>query len=131
MSGRALRVVGVLLGVVALGVAVVQLRDATMSTHTAQDPRSQLELVVEAEVHGSETGQSLAEYTRAKILLCRTEVAYSDPVVELDHLGDGVFRTVLQPALDDTNRTQFRGCLHDWNVDHLRLEVVSMTEVAG
>lgn len=88
-----------------------------------------MELVVEAETHGSEPGQTVAEYTRAKILVCRTEVGLSDPVIDLEPLGDGVFRTVLQPALDATNRKQLRGCLHDWNVDHLLVEVVSMKDL--
>ena len=126
MARRLQRLFGALLGVIVLGAGIYALRGATMSTHTGQDPASRLSLVVEAEVHGSETGQTLVEYTEAKILYCRTEVAYTDPVTDLEPVGDGVFRTVLQPALDSTDRTQFRGCLQDWNLDHVLLRVVSM-----
>ena len=107
------------------------LRDATMSTHTVQDPESRLALVLEAETHGAEPGQSLREYTYAKILSCRTEVGRSDPVSTLEPVNDteGRFRIVLQPSLDDTNRKQFRGCLEDWNLDHLQIDVISMEHV--
>jgi hypothetical protein len=28
--------------------------------------------------------------------------------------------------MDETNRRQFRGCLQDWTVDHLRIHVLSL-----
>jgi hypothetical protein len=36
---------------------------------------------------------------------------------------------VLDTALDQTNRRQFRGCLEDWIVDHLQLDVVELNEI--
>jgi hypothetical protein len=33
---------------------------------------------------------------------------------------------VLQPALDETNRKQLRGCLEDWTIDSVRADVVSL-----
>jgi hypothetical protein len=31
---------------------------------------------------------------------------------------------VLEPTLDATNERQLRGCLEDWTIDHVRLDVV-------
>jgi hypothetical protein len=31
--------------------------------------------------------------------------------------------------MDETNRRQFRGCLEDWLVDHIRLDVVSLRDI--
>jgi hypothetical protein len=30
--------------------------------------------------------------------------------------------------MDDTNRRQFRGCVEDWIVDHVRLDVVRLEQ---
>lgn len=133
MSGTAARTVAALVAVVVLGAGVFFLRDATISTHTDQDPDSRLEVLVEARVKGAETGQSLQEYLWAKVLMCRTEVAFSDPVTGLQVVDEQerVFRFVLQPSLDDTDRTQFRGCMEDFNIDHLQTDVRSMNELAA
>jgi hypothetical protein len=40
--------------------------------------------------------------------------------------GDGRFRAVFQPALDESDSKQLRGCLEDWTIDSLRAEVVSL-----
>jgi hypothetical protein len=31
--------------------------------------------------------------------------------------------------MDETNRRQFRGCLEDWTVDHLRLDVEALDDI--
>jgi hypothetical protein len=36
---------------------------------------------------------------------------------------------VLTPALDETNRRQFRGCMEDWVIDHVRINVTDMANV--
>jgi hypothetical protein len=35
------------------------------------------------------------------------------------------FQVVLRPALDETDRVQYPGCVEDWLLDHLRLRIVS------
>ncbi|HEY8058449.1 MAG TPA: hypothetical protein VID94_06845, partial [Acidimicrobiales bacterium] len=35
------------------------------------------------------------------------------------------YRAVLQPAMDQTNRRQFRGCLEDWTLDQLLVDEVT------
>ncbi len=122
--GRA--VVGALLAV-GLAAAVVGLRDATMSTHQPAAANSEVVIVVRSSTHGAEPGQTLAELTEALLIVCRLEVT-SDPVGPLEDLGESRFRTVLQPALDQSNRRQFEGCVEDWQVDHLRVDVDSMED---
>jgi hypothetical protein len=120
----ALGVVGLVGGVLAVGT----LREATLSTHQPVPPGSQVELVVSAETRGGEPGQSLAEMVESQIVSCRLEVT-SDMVGDVEPVGDGrTFRAVLSPAMDETNRRQFRGCLEDWHTDHLRMDVVSLDE---
>jgi hypothetical protein len=110
-----------------LAAAVLGLRDATLSTHQPVADGSEVVVTVRSRAHGAEPGQSLAEMTGALLLVCRLEVP-SDPVAAMEDLGDGRFRTVLRPGLDRSNRRQFRGCLEDQRVDHLRVDVDSMEE---
>lgn len=124
MSARttvALSMVGIGLGIVGLRA----LSDATLSTHHRVHPGSQIELVVDGRIKGSEAGQTLAEQIEAQIVVCRLEVA-SDLVGELEQIGPGRYRAILSPSMDETNRRQFRGCLEDWVVDQVRLDVVSL-----
>jgi hypothetical protein len=120
----------VALGLVGLGIGiagVLALREATLSTHEeAVGP--QVELVVSARTHGGEQGQTLAEMVEAQLLTCRLEVN-SDFAGPIETLGDGRFRTVLVPALDQTNRRQFRGCVEDFVTDHLQIDVVAFNEI--
>jgi hypothetical protein len=142
---RSLRrnVVRVVLGGIGLVVgtfAVLALREATLSTHQAVDPDSQTEVVVEAETDHAEAGQTVTEMTQAIMLTCRLEVSSDlvgaiepqqtegDPSVDEDQ--EGVFRAVLQPALDDTNERQFRGCLEDWTIDQLLVDVIRIGPVS-
>ncbi|HMG44816.1 MAG TPA: hypothetical protein VK611_26005 [Acidimicrobiales bacterium] len=124
--------VKVLLGTVglAIGVAgVLALREATLSTH--EDPEElgeKMELVVHASSKGGEGGQSLDEMVEAQLLACRLEVT-SDYTGPIEPLGDGRYRAVLTPSLDLTNRKQFRGCVEDWVIDHVRINVVDLTEL--
>ena len=108
---------------------VLALREATLSTHGAVDPDSQVELVLHAQTHRSEPGQTLSESVEALLLSCRLEVS-SDIVGRIESVGDGRFRAVLQPALDETNRKQLTGCLEDWTIDSLRAEVISVHTIS-
>ena len=116
--------VGLAVGILGVGA----LREATLSTHHRVDPDSQIELVVSAEDRGAEPGQSLFELVDAQVRTCRLEVT-SDVVGEIVPQGDQEFRAILRPTMDETNRRQFRCCLEDWLVDHIRLDVVSLDEV--
>jgi hypothetical protein len=118
------------LGAVGLGagvVGVLALREATLSTHE-QAVGQEMEVVVSANTKGGEGGQTLAEMVEAQLLTCRLEVT-SDLVGPIEPLGDDRFRAVLTPALDDTNRRQFRGCVEDFMIDHVQINVVDLTDL--
>lgn len=118
-----------LLGLVGLGIGfagVVALREATLSTHEEVTGR-EMQLVVSAKTHGGEEDQILSEMVEAQLLTCRLEVT-SDLAGPIESLGDGRFRAVLVPAMDQTNRRQFRGCVEDFVTDHLQIDVVELSE---
>jgi hypothetical protein len=123
-GGAALGVVGLAVG----GLAVAGLREATLSTHQPVPPDSRIELVLNAATRGGEPGHTLDEMVEAQINTCRLEVS-SDVVGEIEPLGDGRFRAVLAPSMDETDRRQFRGCIGDWQIDHVALGVVSLDEL--
>ena len=130
MTSTAVRLALLAVGL-ALGVAaVLALREATLSTHQPVAPGSRIELVVAAKAKGGEPTQSLAEMTEAQLLSCRLEVN-SDLVGPLEGVGPGRFRAVLSPSLDDTDRRQFRGCLENWIIDHVQLDVVHLADDPG
>ena len=62
------------------------------------------------------------------MLTCRLEVE-SDLAGPIERLGHGRYRAVLVPALDDSNQRQFRGCLEDWVIDHVRLDVEALDQI--
>jgi hypothetical protein len=118
------------LGAVGLGagvVGVLALREATLSTHE-QVVGQDMAVVVSATTKGGEGGQTLAEMVEAQLLTCRLEVT-SDFAGPIEPLGDDRFRAVLTPALDDTNRRQFRGCVEDFMIDHVQINVVDLTDL--
>jgi hypothetical protein len=108
-------------------VSVLALREATLSTHEGVPPRSTTEVQFEATSRGGERGQSLTEMVQALVQTCRLEVT-SDMVRPVETLDDGRYRALLRPALDQTNRRQFRGCVEDWTVDHLQTDELSFTD---
>jgi hypothetical protein len=108
--------------------AVVALREATLSTHDEPaEPGSRMDLVVDARYRHPEQGQGLDELVEAQVQMCRLEVS-SDVVGPIEHQGDGRFRTELSPSMDQTDRRQFRGCLEDWMIDGVLLDVVSLEQ---
>ena len=119
----ALAVVGLGIGVV----GVLALREATLSTHESVDAR-ETRLVLFGETKGGEENQTLSEMVEAQVLTCRLEVE-SDLAGPIERLGHGRYRAVLVPALDDSNQRQFRGCLEDWVIDHVRLDVEQLDQI--
>lgn len=127
--------VSLVLGVVGLavgGVLVSLLREATLSTHQPVSPYSQVEVTVRARVHNTERNQTLAEAVEAQLLTCRLEVT-SDVVKDLpepeETANEGEFTVVMQPALDQTNRRQFKGCVEDFVIDGLQMDVLEMRDL--
>lgn len=121
------RVVLGIAGLVAGMFSVFALREATLSTHQPVPRDSRIELVVAARTKGGEHGQMLVEMVEAQVLACRLEVK-SDLVGEIDAEDGHRFRAMLAPAMDQTDRRQFRGCLEDWMIDGFQLDVISLAE---
>lgn len=112
----------------AIGIAgVMVLREATLSTHEDVGGAG-TELVLSARTKGGEQHQTLDEMVEAQLLSCRLEVS-SDFDNGIESLGDGRYRAVLVPSLDETNRRQFRGCVEDWVIDHVWLDVIELHQV--
>jgi hypothetical protein len=127
---RKLRPGRILLGLVGLGVgivAVLALREATLSTHQEVTGRG-MELIVSARTKGGERSQRLPEMVEAQLLTCRLEVT-SDIDGPIERLDSQRFRAVLDTTLDDTNKRQFRGCVEDFMVDHLQMDVVELNVI--
>jgi hypothetical protein len=127
---RKLKPLPIILGVLGLGVGIVgvlALREATLSTHEPVRGRG-MELVVHAKTKGGEEGQTLSEMVEAQLASCRLEVS-SDLDGPIEGLGDGRYRVMLVPAMDETDRKQFRGCVEDWIIDHVQVGVEQLTLV--
>ena len=124
LATAALGVVGLAAG----GLGVIALREATMSTHNPVPPDSRVELVVAAESRGGDSSQTVEERVDAQVRACRLEVA-SDLVGRMEPLGDGRYRGVLAPAMDETDRRQFRGCVEDWVIDNVRLDIEELRDL--
>ena len=118
------RVALVAVGLLAGAVGVMAVRDATLSTHQPVVPGSEVEVVVSARSEGAERGQTLPELVEALVLTCRLEVP-ADLAGRIRDEGGGRFRFTLAPALDRTDRRQLRGCIEDWTIDQLMVNVVS------
>jgi hypothetical protein len=121
----------VVLAAVGLGigiVAVIALREATLSTHDEVVPNRQIEVVVKGHKKNAERGQTIGEMVQAQLLACRLEVS-SDLVGPIEPQGDNVFRAVFAPSMDETDRKQFRGCLRDWRIDQFKMDVIRLEEV--
>ena len=114
----ALGFVGAAIGVL----AVVAMREATLSVHTDMPADSRSEVVIDAGANQAERGKTVAEATTAQVLSCRLEVQ-SDVVGPIEQIDDDTFRFTLQPALDETDEKQFKGCVEDWRLDHFWFEV--------
>lgn len=123
-----MRFVLVLAGIVGLVAGILLLRDATLSTHQPVDPDSRIELIMRVTTRDGEQGQTVEEMAEAQLLACRLEVS-SDPVGPTESLGEGRVRVVLTPSMDTTDQRQFRGCLEDWTIDHVRTEVERLAEL--
>ncbi|MGH8984284.1 MAG: hypothetical protein ACRDY6_10485 [Acidimicrobiia bacterium] len=127
---RTLRPGRIVLGLIGLGVgvvAVLALREATLSTHQ-QVTGSGMELVVSAKSKGGEKTHRLPEMVEAQLLTCRLEVT-SDLDGPIERLDSKRFRAVLDRPLDQTNRRQFRGCVEDFIIDHLQVDVVELNVI--
>ena len=121
-----------MLGVVGIAIgwaSVLALKEATLSTHHVVDPETRAVVVLEARSRGAERGRPLSAMVETLLLQCRLEVAHTEMVGEIEDQGDGRFEATFRPSLDETNQRQLRGCLEDWSIDHLMIDVLSISSV--
>ena len=118
----ALGAVGIMVGTG----AVLAMREATLSTHQPVGRDSEVVIDLEAEVNDPEGGRTMEDMVEALLAACRLEVDHSE-IIDLSSHGDGRYRAVLRPGLDQTNQRQLRGCLEDFSIDHLRVDVLGIT----
>jgi hypothetical protein len=122
-------VVVAFVGLVGLALVLRWGFDETMSRHHEVLAGSTTEVVVRAELRdGAE--HDLDEVIEGLVATCHLEVRSDTDPDDIEVLGEGRYRFVLTPALDDSDRLQLRGCLQDWRIDHLRADVESMREAS-
>jgi hypothetical protein len=115
-------VVGIL--VVGMVVGVLAMREALETRHEVMPPGSHLVVDASASVRGPrEHAPSLA---RGLVAACVVEAATESQVVRFTWQGQGRFRFVTRPALDEPDRRQLRGCLEDLRVPRLLVSVHDM-----
>lgn len=117
-----------LVGLALGALAVLSLREATLSTHQPVPPDSRTEVVVDVDTRHRERGQTPTELIEALLLSCRLEVS-SDYVDGVEQIGESRYRAVLNPALDQTNRRQYRGCVEDWTLDQVQADVIRLEDL--
>ncbi len=112
--------------IVVLGAGVVILRELTETRHTPTAPDSRTIVELEATTNLERMAPSMHDVVHAATTTCRIEIgAHPIGSSPLTQHGDR-YRTVLAPALDETERTRFEGCLEDWRIDHVKVDVVTM-----
>lgn len=124
--------------VIVIGIAVVivgligvrLLADATLTTHVEQDPDSRMGVVVHGSIN-DEAEFGLATGVESLVRFCQLEVGRNIGLEPLEPLDGDRYRFVLQPALDDADQKQFRGCIGDIVIDHLQASVESMELIEG
>jgi hypothetical protein len=124
----AARIVLALIGITVGVGGVMALREATLSTHHRMSPDSKAILVFDAWTRNAEKDQTVAESAEALLLACRLQVGRSD-VHRITQLSEHRFEAELRRGLDRTNRRQLQGCLEDWTLDYVRMDVRSLVNV--
>ncbi|MGI8759619.1 MAG: hypothetical protein ACR2K0_09980 [Acidimicrobiales bacterium] len=115
---------------VVLIIAVVVLREQTMTRHEPGVAGTATEVVVRATTRNAEPMATNAELTEALVSTCRLEVA-AEPVSDLERVSaeDHRYRLVLAPALDEFDQRQLHGCLEDAGISHLQVKVVALRQL--
>lgn len=121
------RVVGAAVFVVAVVAAVVVLRNATMTVHSKTSPTSQL--VVDASARWKGSIREAESHSRALTIACVSETSTRVRLRDLQWHGDGRFRFWIKPALDEFDQRQLRGCMSDFRMPQLLVDVRSMRTV--
>ena len=117
---------GLTAAVAAVGVvvAIVVLRERTMTRHEPGVPGTATEVVISADTRNAVPSASTAELAGALFLTCRVEVE-AEPLTDLQRQPGqpSRYRMVLAPELDEFDECQLHVCLEDARINHLQVEV--------
>ena len=128
MNAAPARVVLGMAGLAVGAVAMFALREATMTVHQPVNDAVETEITMHASTHRAERRHSVLDMVEGVFDACRLQVP-SDPAGPIEPIGDNNdFRVVLRPAIDRSDRLQLRGCLEDWIVDHVHVDVTDVTD---
>lgn len=108
-------------GVVLVGGGVLLLRNELMTVHEDVPADFTTNVVVSAET--TEDPALREEMTRGLVSTCRLLVNADVVETSFQQLGPSRFTFDLQPALDEFDRREMRGCLQDARVQHLKVKV--------
>lgn len=126
------RVIAAVMGLVlALGpvtVAILAMRDAMRTVHTAVPPGARTEVEVAAMVREQRRDER-RDLTEALVQTCRARVGTKLAPDGLAQTGPDRFRFTLVPGLDEFNRREMHGCLEDARMQHLQLDVLRLETV--
>lgn len=110
----------------ALVIGVDALRDATMTVPEAHDPDAVLTLTLDVDTR--EAFGSVEQLVEALYVACRVRLPGETRALEIGRTEAGLGRLVVSPALGDTTRRRFVGCLEDATIDRVNADVVSIEE---
>lgn len=113
-----------LVGVVVLALAVVGillLRSELMTVHDPQPEGTRTEFVLQAETRLAP--EHLTEMTRGLVSVCRLLVNSDLVEASFTPIRQDVFSFAVEPALDQFDLREMRGCLQDTRVQRLKVKV--------
>lgn len=108
---------------------ILVMREATQSRHEPMPADSRVRVVIAPRSNRPESDQSIERVSHAHLSFCQLEVgSRMEGGLEIATIDPLRFSVVMAPALDSTDRKQFRGCIEDWIVDNHWIDVVEMEE---
>lgn len=117
-----MKAVLVVVGLFTATAAVFYLREATMTRHVAVDSGTAMEIVLR--IHTNNESAERRTLAEALFSVCQLQVD-ATRVAGPIRRGDGTFSFRLRPALDESDRRQFEGCIEDARIDHVQGDVLS------
>ncbi len=125
------RVLFPILALLALAGGIVAMREATQSRHEQMPEDSRVRVLIAPSSNRPESSQSIERVVLAHLFFCQLEVGseIDDEGLALESTEPLRYSFVMAPALDDTDRKQFRGCVEDWVVDNHRIDVIEIEDL--
>ena len=98
-------------------------------TQARPDPSSATEATnIEIGVAQRQSSQPVVSVAEALWVSCRLRVPSSVELIQIEGTGVDTARMVLHPALGETDRRQFVGCLQDATIDRINADVLTVVK---